>query len=88
MKLSEPERIAYERYMENKSYQASMYQSTYVTGHLKGRLVGKEEGRKEGRKEGKKEGKIEMAILMKKEGEPVDKIMKYTQLSRQEIESL
>jgi predicted transposase/invertase (TIGR01784 family) len=80
MKLSEPERIAYERYMENKSYQASMYQSTYVTGHLKGRLVGKEEGRKE--------GKIEMAILMKKEGEPVDKIMKYTQLSRQEIGNL
>jgi predicted transposase/invertase (TIGR01784 family) len=70
--------------MENKSYQASMYQSTYVTGHLKGRLVGKEEGKKEG----KKEGKIEMAILMKKEGESVDKIMKYTQLSKQEIESL
>lgn len=76
MKLSESERLAYERYMENKSYQSSMYQSTYVTGHLKGRL------------EGREEGKIEMAIMMKKEGESIDKIIKYTQLSKQQIESL
>lgn len=80
MKLSEPERLAYERYMENKSYQSSMYQSTYVTGHLKGHL--------KGRLEGREEGKIEMAIVMKKEGESIDKIMKYTQLSKLKIESL
>ncbi len=88
MKLSETERLAYERYMENKSYNASMYQSTYVTGHLNGRLEGIKEGREEGIKEGIKEGKIEMARAMKKEGESIDKIIKYTQLSEQQIESL
>ena len=76
MKLSEQERAAYESYLENKSYQASMYQSTYVTGHL------------EGRQEGEFEGKIDMAILMKKDGEPVEKIMRYTQLSKEDIEQL
>ena len=76
MKLSEKERIAYEKYLEDKSYQASMYQSTYVTGHLKGK------------KEGRYEEKMEMAILMKQEGESVEKIIKYTQLAREEIEML
>jgi predicted transposase/invertase (TIGR01784 family) len=80
MKLSEQERASYESYLENKSYQASMYQSTYVIGYL--------EGRQEGKAEGKAEGRIDMAILMKKEGEAVEKIMKYTQLSREEIEPL
>ena len=76
MKLSEHERVAYESYLENKSYQASMYQSTYVTGHLKGR------------QEGRQEEKIDMAMLMKVDGEPVEKIMKYTQLSKEEIDQL
>ncbi|MCK5917540.1 MAG: Rpn family recombination-promoting nuclease/putative transposase [Cocleimonas sp.] len=80
MKLSELERLAYEKYLDDKSYKASMYQSTYVTGHLK--------GKKEGREEGRHEEKIEMAILMKKEDESVKKIMKYTQLTREEIEGL
>ncbi len=80
MKLSEQERIAYEKYLEDKSYKASMYQSTYVTRHLK--------GKKEGREEGRHDEKIEMAILMKTEGESVEKIMKYTQLAREKIERL
>ncbi|MCK5917544.1 MAG: Rpn family recombination-promoting nuclease/putative transposase, partial [Cocleimonas sp.] len=44
MKLSEQERIAYEKYLDDKSYKASMYQSTYVTGHLRGKEEGREEG--------------------------------------------
>lgn len=46
MKLSEKERTSYENYLENKSYQASMYQSTYVTGHLEGHQEGRQEDRK------------------------------------------
>ena len=88
MKLSEKERIAYEKYLDDKSYKASMYQSTYVTGHLKGKKEGREEGKKEGREEGRHEEKMEMAILMKKEGESVERIIKYTPLTREKIKEL
>ena len=42
----------------------------------------------EGKVEGKIEGKIEMARLMKSDKEPIDKIMKYTGLSKDEIDKL
>ena len=76
LKLTDAERKSYEAYMSNKSYQASMYQSTYVSGHL------------EGRKEGRFEEKVEMAVLMKKNGESDEKIMQYTQLSREQVSQL
>ncbi|MCB2261831.1 MAG: hypothetical protein LGR52_02655 [Candidatus Thiosymbion ectosymbiont of Robbea hypermnestra] len=40
------------------------------------------------RNEGKEEGRIEMAKAMKTDGEPIDKIVKYTQLSIEEIQKL
>ena len=42
----------------------------------------------EGKIEGKTEGKIEIARDMKKSGEPIDKISKYTGLTLEEIEKL
>lgn len=52
----------------------------------------REEGRLEGREEGKEQGKEEerngIAKEMKNDGEPIEKIMKYTNLSRKEIEGL
>jgi predicted transposase/invertase (TIGR01784 family) len=45
-------------------------------------------GVKEGLEEGKKEKAVEMAKMMKMEGEPVGKISKYTGLSKEEIEKL
>jgi predicted transposase/invertase (TIGR01784 family) len=42
----------------------------------------------EGREEGKMEGKMEIARQMKAEGEPVDKISRFTGLSMEEIEKL
>lgn len=42
----------------------------------------------EGKLEGKLEGKVEMAKFMKAENEPVEKIMKYTGLTKEEIEKL
>lgn len=42
----------------------------------------------EGKVEGKIEGKIEMARLMKSDKEPINKIMKYTGLSKDEIDKL
>jgi len=52
------------------------------------RKEGLREGRVEGRVEGRDERAIETAIVMKKEGESMDKIIKYTQLSKEVIEQL
>jgi predicted transposase/invertase (TIGR01784 family) len=41
-----------------------------------------------GRVEGKHENAIEMALEMKKDGEPISKIIKYTKLTIEEIEAL
>ncbi|MBF0236049.1 MAG: hypothetical protein HQK65_23895, partial [Desulfamplus sp.] len=49
---------------------------------------GMEKGKTEGRIEGKVEGKREIAIEMIKEGEPIDKIRKYTDLTEEEIDQL
>lgn len=48
----------------------------------------KAEGKIEGKAEGKIEEKIEIAKQMKKEKEPIEKIMRYTGLSKEEIEKL
>jgi predicted transposase YdaD len=40
------------------------------------------------KEKGKKENAVEMARVMKGDGESIEKIKKYTQLSREEIEKL
>ncbi|MEO1516577.1 MAG: hypothetical protein AAFV95_16240 [Bacteroidota bacterium] len=40
------------------------------------------------KEEGRQEGKIEVAREMKKNGEPIEKIMVYTGLTKEEIELL
>ncbi len=47
-----------------------------------------DEGKAEGKAEGKMAGKIETAKMMKAEGEPVEKIVRYTGLSEGEISKL
>lgn len=44
-----------------------------------------EEGREEGREEGKREERFEIAKEMLKDNEPIEKIMKYSKLSKEEI---
>ncbi len=57
-------------------------------GLVEGVEIGKEEGWKKGKEEGKEEKALEMAKAMKAEGESIDRIVRYTQLSTQEIEKL
>ncbi len=57
LKLSEQARKDYEAYMEDRRYQASMFNSSYGSG----RMDGLETGRKEGRKEGDKEARLNIA---------------------------
>ncbi len=52
MKLPEKERTAYNRYVDDLHYQASMVESSYGIGHLNGRKEGREEGRTEGLADG------------------------------------
>ncbi len=49
---------------------------------------GLEEGVIIGEEKGKKKEKVEIARVMKKEGEPVDRIARYTGLTPEEIEKL
>ena len=49
---------------------------------------GKAEGRAEGKAEGSEEAKVNFARLMLSEGEDIVKVVKYTGLSREEIEHL
>lgn len=49
---------------------------------------GKAEGLEKGRAEGKVEVKVEIARQMKSDGEPIEKIIRYTGLSEAEIEKL
>jgi predicted transposase/invertase (TIGR01784 family) len=71
--LSDNERKAYERYEENTHYEASMHESHYGRGKL------------EGKEEGKEERNIEIAITMLKDHEPMDKIIRFTGLTRDTI---
>jgi predicted transposase/invertase (TIGR01784 family) len=54
LKLPPEERAAYERYMEDLHYQASLFESSYGDGWREGRKEGCEEGREEGREEEKR----------------------------------
>ena len=58
LKLPEDERLAYNRYVDNLHYQASMVESSYGIGKLKGEKIGE----KRGREEGKKEERLHVAI--------------------------
>lgn len=84
LKLSKAELAAYERYIEDKR----IAESSIKTSWFEGKIVGVEEGRKEGREEGELKRNREIAIEMLKDGEPNDKIRKYTHLTDTEIEQL
>jgi len=86
MKLEEGERRAYEWHIEELRYQASMYRSSFFDGRMEGKQEGLEEGVEKGIEKSIEEGKVTMAKIMKQAGEPMEKIMQYTQLTREEVE--
>ena len=64
------------------------YQDAVEEGRAEGRVEGREEGRIEGRAEGLLEGKFEFAKALIADGVPIDRIMRYTHLLREDIERL
>ena len=88
MKLPEKERRAYQRYLDELSYQASMVQSSYGIGRIKGREEGRQEGRQEGKRLGANEARLAMARALKKKGIAAEIIAEASRLSPAEIENL
>lgn len=95
-KLSVEERKDYANHMENLRYQRSVIMTGYDDGLQEGRMKGLQEGRAEGLQEGRAEGraegenmqKIKMAEMMLEDGESVEKVMRYTGFTREQVESL
>ncbi|NES82766.1 MAG: hypothetical protein F6K10_15930, partial [Moorea sp. SIO2B7] len=93
--LSEQERAAYERYLNNKRDEASMLSTQELEtkwqveqAEIRGIEKGIQQGKQEGIQQGKKEEKIAIARSCREQGLDVETIMNITQLSRQEIESI
>ena len=72
---------------EHARYIAELRQK-YIEETVSVRQLGYEKGIEEGKKEGKEEGIKKVAKMMKDDNYPIDKIMKYTKLSKEEIEKL
>jgi predicted transposase/invertase (TIGR01784 family) len=83
MKLPPEEQGIYDNYLEDLHLKASLAQ----TQKFKLEKAQKE-GLEEGLKEGALKGALKVAKIMKEEGEPIEKIIKYTGLTKEEINKL
>ena len=80
--MSENERLAYDRYQYELSYQASIVESNYGLGRLEGR----EEGMAKGMEQGEKRKALDVAFKMKQMGMALEEVMAITGLTREEVE--
>ena len=78
--FSDAEMLSYERFWDVIATEATMMVGKYKQGFA--------EGMEKGEKEGRKKQSYEMARFLKDENMPLDKIVKYTNLSIEEIEQL
>ncbi|MFV0553435.1 MAG: Rpn family recombination-promoting nuclease/putative transposase [Mangrovibacterium sp.] len=95
-KYSESELAHYEEFWDIISTEVTVKKDAQKKGWEEGRAEGRAEGREEGREEGRAEGeaiglqkaKSEMARSLKADGQPIEMIMKYSGLSKEEIEEM
>ena len=59
-----------------------------IEGEARGKIIGREEGMKEGRKEGEKQKQIEIAYKMLNKNKPIEEIMEFTGLTKEETNEL
>ncbi len=92
MNLNETQRKVYDRFMDNRSYEASMLLSSRLEGRRQGRRQGIKEGIKEGMEEGMEEGRKEKEIAIVKnslqQGLELSVISSITGLSVKEIQEI
>ncbi|NES22362.1 MAG: Rpn family recombination-promoting nuclease/putative transposase [Symploca sp. SIO3E6] len=84
--LSDSERAAYNRYMDNKSYEASILSTQEF--EVQWQIEQIEEAKMIAREEGRQENTIAIARSCKQQGLDIETIMAITQLSREDIEAL
>jgi predicted transposase/invertase (TIGR01784 family) len=82
MKLPEEERAAYNKYVDDLHYKASIVESSYGIG----RLEGHKEGHEQGHKEGHREGIMEVALRMVAAGMSVQEVAKLSGVAVSELE--
>jgi predicted transposase/invertase (TIGR01784 family) len=83
-RMDKTEKAIYLRHLNNLSHEKSTLFSARYDGHAEGRA----EGRAEGKAEGKAETLSMVARQMKQSGEPIEKIMIYTGLTKDQIVGL
>ena len=83
LKLSDTERKEYEHFVEHERYEQSLIVSNFRVGEQKG--ITEERKRQE---EKQRLEKIEMVKQMFADGEPIEKIIKYTGFTKEEIQKL
>lgn len=89
--LPDDELPAYQRYLEQLRYEASIAQTIKFEEEYAKQIAreeGREEGRKEAREEGEKQKAKETARKMLEDNVPIENIVKYTGLSEEEIKAL
>ncbi|NET61816.1 MAG: Rpn family recombination-promoting nuclease/putative transposase, partial [Symploca sp. SIO2E6] len=84
--LSETERAAYDSYMDNKSYEASILSTQEFEAQWQIEQI--EEAQIRGIQQGSQQRTIEIARSCKQQGLDIETIMAITQLSREDIEAL
>ena len=81
-----------ERRLKGQRDLAMWVDEAEIRGRSEGRIEGRAEGRSEGRIEGRSEGRVEertdLARNMILDGEPVEKIIRYTKFTMEEIKDL
>jgi len=96
LKLSKEERGIFEHYVKDRRCAESSSKTAVMEGVEKGIVIGTEKGieigieigTKKWTEKGKLERNLEIALEMLKEGEPIEKIRKYSGLSDDEIQKL
>jgi predicted transposase/invertase (TIGR01784 family) len=85
LKMPEKERRAYERYLMNKASERDVIETAKLEGWEEGFEQGEEKGEEKGIEKGEEKRSIEIAKMMLANDEPVDKIARYTGLSKKKI---
>ena len=88
MNFNDEERDFYEDHLKWMMIEASTVKKAEEKAEARGEARGKAEGKAEGKVEGKVEEKLEIAKEMLLDGEPMEKIIKFTKLTKEEIERL
>ncbi len=86
--MTKAEQHAYDEHLNAIMIQNDVLENTKQEGLAEGRAKGLAEGRAEGRAEGMDMQRLETARMMIKDGEPVEKIMRYTGLTREQVGEL